>query len=78
VLYQAYLLTPLTHRGIGFGVVESMSYSSHPVRILDMILPGLLPPLASSGFPFPEARFGISNQWWYPLGGYCILLLDEC
>ncbi len=65
-LLEGMQLFPFTDRGLGFGLRESLSYSTHFVRILDVISPWLLPALSDPEYPWPELRYGISVVWWYP------------
>ncbi len=65
VLIQTSLFIPLTMRADGFLYDEALSHSSHFYRIIDLIVPGILPSPVS-GASIIKTRIGFLKDWWYP------------
>lgn len=65
MIYQAAMIFPLSSRVLGFDANVALSYSSHPIRILDAWLPWLLPTPSAPDYPILSIHENQDLNWWY-------------
>src|SRR5262249_35800181 len=73
ILYEGYLLFPFTYRSLRYIAFEALTSSLHPLRLIDVVLPGSLPLPQDPRYPFPWTRYGFSWEAWYPSLGVGLL-----